>query len=361
MPPPIMSTVEVLFFAADPNSSPQNGNAARLLLDEEARQVREKVRAAANRDHLVFEPWLAVRTDDLLQALRERRPQVVHFSGHGGNGGLIMVGKDGRPHTVPANALARLFTTFRGNIRLVVLNACYSEPQAKAIAEAVGCAIGTRGPISDAAAISFAATFYSGIAFGESVQDAYDRAATLLALDRISDDECPELVVRDDIDPSQLILVPGAKKRTRKRATPPPASAAANPEPPIIDLQSQERGSAGSAPLSATGPTRHPSAGWGTVAPAARQVGDNLGLMSAPPPEGGTRIDLHLPTPRRGRERGFIAAVWALSLAGAMLLGASFFWALMLSLPPLLVTAGFLRYAHASAGAMRSGPADHMT
>lgn len=226
-----MNLVSVLCFAADPSSAPGNGAAARLLLDEEVRLIREKVRAAQHRESLVFDVRWAVRTDDLLQALNEAQeqnrtpPQVVHFSGHGGSDGLVLVGKDGKPHPVGADALRRLFTTFRGDIRLVVLNACFSRPQAQAIADVVGCAIGTRGQISDTAAITFGASFYRAIAFGQSVQAAYDQAATALALDHVADHECPVLVVRPGVDPSKLILIPSGPGNGPAPAMPGPASA----------------------------------------------------------------------------------------------------------------------------------------
>jgi TPR repeat protein len=88
-----------------------------------------------------------------------------------------------------------------------VLNACFSLPQARAIADVVGCAIGTGGGISDEAAITFGASFYSAIAFGCSVQAAYDQARAALALDHFDDRECPQLVVAPGIDPTELFLI----------------------------------------------------------------------------------------------------------------------------------------------------------
>ncbi|HET7229652.1 MAG TPA: CHAT domain-containing protein [Longimicrobium sp.] len=202
-----MSKVKVLFFAADPLSAPPDGRIPRLLLDEDVRQILTKVRAAEHRDALEFDVRWAARTDDLLQALNEARPQVVHFSGHGGNDGLVLVDPDGGPHWVDGAALAQLFQLFRDDIRVAVLNACFSLPQAQAIAAAVGCAIGTRGEISDEAAITFGASFYRAIAFGRSVQAAYDQARAALALEYFEDAECPRLVARPGVDPDRIFLV----------------------------------------------------------------------------------------------------------------------------------------------------------
>ncbi|MBV9773018.1 MAG: hypothetical protein JO040_03675, partial [Gemmatimonadetes bacterium] len=87
-----MEKVKVLFFSADPKSAPPHGYGRRLLLDEEVRKIQKKVRTARYRDDLAFDTRWAMRTDDLLQALNETDPQVVHFSGHGGSDGLVMVG-----------------------------------------------------------------------------------------------------------------------------------------------------------------------------------------------------------------------------------------------------------------------------
>jgi TPR repeat protein len=193
----IMSKVKILFFAADPHST--------LRLDEDVRQIRKKVSAAGHREDL-FDWRLAARPDDLLHALNETRPRVVHFSGHGIREGLVLVGSDGRPHLVPAAGLTELFQTYRGRIRLVVLNACFSLEQAKAIAEVVGCAIGTRHQISDDAAITFGSEFYLALVSGRSVKVAFERARAALAIKHPDEVECPQLVPRNGVDPSRLVV-----------------------------------------------------------------------------------------------------------------------------------------------------------
>ncbi|HEU4881346.1 MAG TPA: CHAT domain-containing protein [Longimicrobium sp.] len=211
-----MRKVKVLFFAADPLSRLPDGREPRLLLDEDVREIRTKVRAAEHRDALEFDYHLAARPGDLLQALNETQPQVVHFSGHGGSRGLVLMDPHGhRPHYVDAAALSQLFQAFRGDIRLVVLNACFSLSQAEAIAEVVGCTIGTSGAISDEAAITFGARFYSGVAFGHSIQAAFDQARAELALSHFSERDCPRLVARDGVDPKRIRLVPPTRRISR--------------------------------------------------------------------------------------------------------------------------------------------------
>jgi TPR repeat protein len=214
-----MSKIKVLFFTADPLSV--DGRAPRLQLDKDAREIRDRVRAAEHRDALDFDFWQAARARDLLQALNQVRPQVVHFSGHGDRDGLVLASTDGPgARTADTAVLKRVFKVFRGDIRVVVLNACMSLPKAEAIAEVVGCAIGMRGKISDEAAIAFGASFYSAIAFGKSVQAAYDQGCLALAVDHRKDHECPVLLTRPDVNPAELVLVspPAARSALAARA-----------------------------------------------------------------------------------------------------------------------------------------------
>jgi TPR repeat protein len=202
-----MSKVKVLFFAADPLSA--EGRQPRLRLDTEAQKIDQEVIAALHRDNVDFKTCWATRIEDLRQGLNREKPDIVHFSGHGGGEGLVLVASGGRaPHRVGAEALKQFFAAYRGQIQVVVLNACHSRPQAEAIAEAVGCAIGTPSKISDDAAVAFSAAFYSSIAFGKSVQTAFDQARATLHMEDFAEHEWPVLVHRDDVDPSQLFLIP---------------------------------------------------------------------------------------------------------------------------------------------------------
>jgi TPR repeat protein len=201
-----MRTLKVLFFAADPLSVSEGRR--RLLLDKEAREIESEVVAALHRDNVEFVTQWATRIGDVRRALLRHRPQIVHFSGHGGSTGLVLEADDGSgPQYVGTEALEEFFFAFRDQIRVVVLNACYSEPQARAIANAVGCAIGTPDRIGEDAAIGFSKAFYSSIAFGKSVQAASSQARATLRMKDSPGKEIPELLVREDVDASQMVLI----------------------------------------------------------------------------------------------------------------------------------------------------------
>src|SRR5262249_40289409 len=133
---------------------------------------------------------------------------VVHFSGHGSSTEeIILLDKQGKPKPVSKEALISLFSTLKDNIRLVLLNACFSRPQAEAITGEVDCAIGMSRAIGDDAAITFAASFYRAIGFGRSVKDAFDQGKTALLLEGIPEERTPALMTRQTVRPELVVLV----------------------------------------------------------------------------------------------------------------------------------------------------------
>jgi hypothetical protein len=197
-----MNKIKVLFVSANPDGT------LKLKLDEEIREISAKIRASQHRDSVELVSIWAVRPDDLLQSLNEHRPHVVHFSGHGSpSDEIILLDKNGLPKPVAKPALVSLFRTLKDNIRLVVLNACFSRPQAEAISGIVDCTIGMSKEIGDEAAIIFAASLYRAIGFGRSIQDSFDQAKTALMLESIPEETTPELLVQSGVDASEVILV----------------------------------------------------------------------------------------------------------------------------------------------------------
>jgi len=89
------------------------------------------------------------------------------------------------------------------NIRLVVLNVCYSKAQTEAIAQIIECAIGMNASIGDEAAILFSAAFYQALGFGRDVQTTSGLGENALALKNIPEEQTPELYHGVMIDPSK--------------------------------------------------------------------------------------------------------------------------------------------------------------
>jgi uncharacterized protein YjbI with pentapeptide repeats len=211
---PVTSQIKCLFLAANPSGTQP------LRLDREIREITEKIRASEYRDALQLVSAWAVRPGDLLQVLNQHRPQIVHFSGHSTSAGEIVLEDDtGAGKAVSAAALKTLFTTLKDDIRLVILNACYAEIQARAITEVIDCAIGMSAAITDIAAITFIASFYRALGFGRSIREAFDQGVTALMLEGISEETIPKLLLRAGVHPESIVLVePLSQQKAERRS-----------------------------------------------------------------------------------------------------------------------------------------------
>lgn len=178
------SKATILFLGANPTDS------VRLRLDEEIRGIGEGLRRASQRDFFYLEQRWAVRSRDLYRALLDTSPKVVHFSGHGsGLPGIVLEDDQGQSVLASTESLTNLFRLFSSKgVECIVLNACFSEFQAKAIGQNIPYVIGMSDEILDANSIDFAVAFYDAIAAGESYDFAFELACGYLQIS--SGDAC---------------------------------------------------------------------------------------------------------------------------------------------------------------------------
>jgi hypothetical protein len=194
--------IVVLFLASNPLDQEQ------LRLDEEVRAIQEMIRKAEHRDSVSLVSVWAVQPMDVMQAINEHKPHIVHFSGHGSEHDEIVFQDDaGNTKLVSKDAIVQVMKACSGDIRLVFFNTCYSRNQAEAVVAHVEAAVGMNTSIGDEAARVFASQFYSAIGFGKSVQAAFEQGKALLMMEGISEEDTPELVVGDGIDADELIIV----------------------------------------------------------------------------------------------------------------------------------------------------------
>lgn len=202
---PAGRVIKILFLAANPIDT------ERLLLDVEVRTIDERLRMTKFRDRFDLEQHWAIRASDLQANLLRHQPDIVHFSGHGSTKSEIVLQDDAdESHPVSAQALSNLFSIFKDSTRCVVLNACYSEPQAKAIAEHIDCVVGMSKAISDGASISFAASFYQALGYGRDIKTAFQLGCSQIALENLGEQDTPKLLTAKGVDPSTLLLLEAA-------------------------------------------------------------------------------------------------------------------------------------------------------
>lgn len=192
----------VLFLAANPIDQQQ------LRLDEEVRAIGEMIRKSEHRDAVRLESRWAVRPMDVLQAINECKPRVVHFSGHGSDQDeIVFQDNAGNTKLVSKEAIVQTIAAGSDEIQLVFFNTCYSRQQAETVVEHVPAAIGMRTTIGDEAARVFAAQFYSSIGFGHSVGRAFQQARAALMLEGVSEEDTPELFITPGLTADQLVLI----------------------------------------------------------------------------------------------------------------------------------------------------------
>jgi WD40 repeat protein len=260
--------IKVLLFAANPRGT------APLDLSREFREIDEEVRLSTFRNavELILVP--GTRPVDLLRKLNENQPQVVHFSSHGNPDEIILESGEqeaedsgfaipstrsaderdmtkvrpdeveiagfgqGEHQAVSKSALVHLLRSCNeGNLRLVVLNACSTRTQAEALTEIVDCVVSMNRTITDRAAIKFAASFYGALAFGRSVQKAFEQGVARLSAEGITEVDTPELIVRSGVDAARVVLVGSAR---RKDSTPAPEAPFIVPFPRNPDFVGRE-------------------------------------------------------------------------------------------------------------------------
>lgn len=215
---------KILILSANPKGTSQ------LRLDEEMREIKEGLRRSRQRDQFEIKTEGAVRYRDIHRAILDYEPNIVHFSGHGaGEDGLMFEDEIGQVKLVDAEALAGLFELFADQVECVVLNACYSEVQAKAIAQHISHVIGMSQAIQDKAAIEFVVGFYDGLGSGKTYEFAYKLGCNVIRMAGIPEHLTPQLLGKN-------YPYPPSRKSVSQRPVPVPTP---KPVPTTIPVSSR--------------------------------------------------------------------------------------------------------------------------
>ena len=222
---PTTSRHGILFLAANPSET------TRLALDEECAAIERELRMTTGRDDFEFRSKWAVSVDEVMRALNELQPTVIHFSGHGGGSsgvyvhhvrrwprlahrdidimataGIQLQDEQRRPQHVSACALTQMIGSAAPSARLVVLNACFSDVVADTLRRVVDCVVGMRGAVGDEAARSFAVGFYRALGHRRSVGNAVEQAVATLAAKCLPDEHLPICRTRDGVNAAEVTL-----------------------------------------------------------------------------------------------------------------------------------------------------------
>lgn len=211
----------ILFLAANPTDMQA------LALDREARAIRVELERSGYRDQLVFETRWATEPLDLLRELRRIKPAVIHYCGHGSPDGLHLQSASGASQLVSVTALAETLAATDFSVKVIVLNACYSDQLAGQLLAHAECVVGMESTIADRAARSFAIGFYGALGEHEPMATAFRQGCAAIRLEEFHDapsasrdvgvlasggrapvgEVAPRLRVRPGVDADQLVLV----------------------------------------------------------------------------------------------------------------------------------------------------------
>lgn len=182
-----------------------------LRVDAEVSQVQSEVRGSLYRNNISIEYRPAANLKSLIDGLNDLRPRIVHFSGHGYNGGIAVdsgkVKVVRRPvKTVTFELLAKALAATDEPPEIIVLNSCKSAGARKAFLPPAKIIVVMRDSISDQAAAAFATQFYAGIAAGQSVQSAFAQGKVAVETVSLSEANTPDLLVGPGVNPAKLVL-----------------------------------------------------------------------------------------------------------------------------------------------------------
>jgi hypothetical protein len=157
--------------------------ASRMQLRHEYRTIEEAARRGRRRT-LRVELSAATRRRDVIPALTEHKPDVLHFGGHGApSGHLLLEEEDGSVAPVSAKALAAVLDSV-GGVPVAVLNACHLGRYLDVIGPYAQEVIGSPERLADEDALAFCRDYYTALALGQSWEDAFKQGRAGVGMGR---------------------------------------------------------------------------------------------------------------------------------------------------------------------------------
>lgn len=189
-------------------SSPESED--RLRVDAEVRYVQNEIRGSVFRDKIALELRPAADLSTILDGLNDLRPQIVHFSGHGGTGGIA--GDDGaveesEAQDIDYGLLRSALSSTDSPPRVLVLNACDTLDGADRLLDAVEVVVAMSDSITDIGATTFSARFYAAIGGGQSIASAVGQAKSAMKAAMLHEEDLPTVIHRASVDPKKMVLV----------------------------------------------------------------------------------------------------------------------------------------------------------
>ncbi len=205
--------MRILFVAIDRGGS----SLPAVNVGKEFTELKDAIDSRPGRLELLA-PCLEPKRERLVREVVDKKPDIVHFGGHGQDQELLLLDEIGLKTRFTIED-ARLLFRERG-VRLVVFSVCRSLAMARSLIEAavVDFAIATEAELVDTVAANFTAQFYRALAQGDPLERAYVAAqvATTPPELRQGTASMPQLLVRPGVTPGNF-WVNGADRPSHSR------------------------------------------------------------------------------------------------------------------------------------------------
>jgi CHAT domain len=203
-----MPKVKILFVSANSIVG------ANVKVDAEYKAVARRLAGNKNWERPSYNP--SATWEEVIDEIDDYKPDIVHFCAHGGLSHEILLNdENAHPKAVPTRALEQLFRVMKGNVRLVIMNSCFSAQQARAIARRIDCVVGVKSGIADETAIKFSPRFYEALGAGRSVAAAYEKAMISVYGEERDDRQVPR-IFKSCVAPDKIFFVNARRRKSRR-------------------------------------------------------------------------------------------------------------------------------------------------
>ncbi|MFD8812747.1 hypothetical protein ACFV23_15000 [Streptomyces sp. NPDC059627] len=205
---------------------------------EEHRDIQQSITYSRYGHTIRLDALPAARSDDLAQYLATTAPDVLHFAGRGTpDGGPRFVTDDGGEAPAAVDGLHACVTAAvaRG-LRLLVLNACWTDHLAKELSSIVPAAVGWQAEVADTHARDYARSLHRNLSAGESVAKAHATGCLMLGLAGCAG--LPQLhTMPGQLPEAHFLIGPEPRPVPRRQAVKPrpyDATSLRKPRPPLM-------------------------------------------------------------------------------------------------------------------------------
>lgn len=194
----------IAFLATNPDS------AVALRTDLEARAVLRALKQSNNGAEVDVRYLPAATAGDLVIALNEYRPNIVHFAGHGGEGALLFDDEN----ALGNGGIVIEFDLVRGILAatdhpasMLVFSACDTLQGAEIFLPPAKAVVAMASAIGDGSAIVFSAAFYAGLASKQSLRSALEQGRNAIKIAQLGDFDLPQCLLHDNLKAESYIPI----------------------------------------------------------------------------------------------------------------------------------------------------------